>query len=526
VSSSSRRLLAWGLWFWLLTFTFFGLDHAIGDGDECVHASALRDMMRAGDYLHLRYHGVLTLERPLLPYWLAAPFAWLIPNEPGFRMSSAIASFASLLVVFGGARRLWRRTDAALFGVLLLAGSPSFHAYSRALMSDPPMLLSICLAIVGAVRMLTDPRALSLVAAGTGLAIACKSLIVAVPIVALAPWVVFVFVRRADGAIRLRACAWFAATALPYYALGFALHGARFGREHFLQSLIGRAVDSGGIGMPGGKLAFVRWIPEAEGPLTAAWLAIGIFGGIAWGVYRRRTDLLLLGCYALMVIACMSLLATRLPHYVLPAYPAAALAAAGLYAALIDRPAFGEHTLFVLIGPALGLLILLVSRAYPGGNQYLLQGNAGRDLGRIARTSTEPGQTLYAYEWYGPSLKFYAERPLVLLTANEQRYRVVKPFVEAIQLVPPPPLPVGGAIVIAGEARALSQTPWLKVDEVLGFSAPRFLARAHVVGFMTEGGTRRPRPAGAAVGATLPRVSTATCTSCRESGADVQIVDQ
>src|SRR6476661_5092097 len=75
LSLNTRRLMTWALWLWLLTFTFLGLDHAIGDGDECVHASALRDMIRAGDFLHLRYHGMLTLERPLLPYWLAAPFA-------------------------------------------------------------------------------------------------------------------------------------------------------------------------------------------------------------------------------------------------------------------------------------------------------------------------------------------------------------------------------------------------------------------------------------------------------------------
>jgi hypothetical protein len=63
---------------------------------------------------------------------------------------------------------------------------------------------------------------------------------------------------------------------------------------------------------------------------------------------------------------------------------------------------------------------------------------------------------------------------------------VVKPFVEAMQLVPPAPAPVGSTLFIAGDVRALTQTPWLKVDEILGFAAPPLLARAHVVPIPTK----------------------------------------
>src|SRR6187455_1902629 len=43
--------------------------------------------------------------------------------------------------------------------------------------------------------------------------------------------------------------------------------------------------------------------------------------------------------------------------------------------------------------------------------------------------------------------------------------------------------------------------------------------------FITEGGTRRPRPAGGAVGAPLPRASPATaCRSYQGSGTDFRTV--
>ncbi len=485
-----RRVLGWALWFWVGTFTFIGLDRAIGDGDECVHATALRDMMRSGDYLNVRYHGMLVLERPQLPYWLAAPFAHLIPGEVGLRISSALASFATLVLVFWAARKWWGRTDAAFVAMLLLAGSPSFHAYSRTLMSEPPLLLAITLALIGAVESLENPRALQLAAAGLGLAIACKSLVVAVPLLSLAPWLLRSAVRRADRKTLLFASAWFAGTALPYYALGFALHGARFGREHFLRSLAHRAVDSEGIGIAGGVFAYTHWVPQSEGPLTAAWLCLGVLGGIVWGLRRGRLDLVLLGSYALSVVFGMSLLATRLPHYILPAYPAAALSVGGLYADITQAGALVRSRFGLLLGPTCAMLVLLVSRLYPGGDQYLFQREAGRDLGRIAQRITTPDQKLYAYEWYGPSLSFYSERHLVLLTGNRRSYVVVREYVEDIALVPPAPQPVGSTLLIAGDVRVLSRASWLHVDDVVGFSAPYFLARAHVVD--------------AAVGSTLP----------------------
>ena len=471
-------MLAVALLLWLAAFTFVGLDDPIGDGDEQVHATILRDMLRDGDWLRPHWAGKPVIERPLLPYWLAAPCSLALPSEPGIRLGSALASFATLLVVFAAARWQWRRIDAAFLAALLLAGSPSFHAYSRTLMSDPLLVLGAAIAIAGTLAARRDPRALVIVGLGVGLAVAAKSLVAGVPALALAPWWIGPL-RAATVRTRLQAVAALAGLALPYYALMTALHGAPFLQAHFGLSLARRATTSLGLGMQDGPAAYLLWVPSGEGLLTSAWLLLGSAGALVAGLRLRRAELALLGGYALAVVALMSLFATRLPHYILPAYPAAALAVAGLYVELTARTGFAQRAFAPLLAPALGLCALLEGQTHPGGYQYLLQRATSRELGAVAARVAAPGQIIYLYEWYGPAIAYYAERPLVMLTQS-QHARDVLGQVMVAAIVPPPPEPPGSALLIVAEPEALAAARWLQVEQVLANSPPAVLARVRV----------------------------------------------
>src|SRR5690242_15535397 len=100
MSAVSRRALGGMLWIWLVIFSTADLDRAIGDGDEAFHAQTLVEMMQSGRYLDTTFQGQLMLQRPPLPLWLALPFTALIPGERGLRASSALASLATLVLVF------------------------------------------------------------------------------------------------------------------------------------------------------------------------------------------------------------------------------------------------------------------------------------------------------------------------------------------------------------------------------------------------------------------------------------------
>jgi 4-amino-4-deoxy-L-arabinose transferase-like glycosyltransferase len=481
MSPGFRRMLLALLWLALAAFSGFGLDAPLGDGDESMHAEMLREMQRSGDYLHSRWYGVALWERPLAMYWLAAPFAALIPGEPGLRAGAALASLLTLWVLWRFASQRWGPAAAAS-GVLLLAAAPSYHDFSRRLLSEGPYVLALTLALIGTIRAQSERAGLWLAAFGLGLATALKSLAVAVPALALAPWLWIAARAHADRRTLAGALALFGALALPYYALGFALDPQQFWREHILFHLWQRA-RGGFVGMGGGVLAYVQWLPRSDGPFIALWLACACPAACWFG--RRDRALAIAGSYALATFAGMSLLGTRLPHYVLPIFPAAALASAGLVALAAER-IVQARLLAVTAPPLLALSIGLLSWPYPGARDSLFERPWSKPLGLAARKLTAAGETLYVYEWYGLALGYYAERPIVLLTARAERFAAIDFEGGAIhraglaRKVPPAPGAAGDRIVLAGHVQTLSEAGWFKVSDVLAAAPPYFLVRAEI----------------------------------------------
>jgi 4-amino-4-deoxy-L-arabinose transferase-like glycosyltransferase len=482
-------LLLWGL---LFLFSLGGLDYPVGDGDEAIHAVILQEMIASGRFLRTTWQGAPHLFYPLLPYWLGSIFAQLIPNEAGLRMSSALASFATLVVVYRGSVALWGSRAGAAMATILLAGAPVFHTYTRSFMTDAPFVLAVAIATVGAARAQREPAQLRVALVGLGAAVACKSLAAAIPGVALLPWL-WGPMRRAGVRSVAASLGLAAAFALPFYVISFAQYGDQFWREHFLYNVVGRS--RGGLaiqyGLQGGVEAYLLWLPRVEGPAVVAWLAAGSLGAVGIGSLARQRTLLLLGLTATTIFVLWSLLSTRLLHYVLPAYPAAALAMAGIYELVAARWPLVARPLARPLAPALGVLVLLTSVQYSGGSGWLLQGRRGRDLGLLAARVGRGDEPVYALEWYGPSLAYYAERRAVLLTHNRKHFEALKiPYVMAARaayLVPPAPVPVGTSILVTAPMQDLMQAPWLRVEEVLGASPPCVLARATVI---TPGATR------------------------------------
>lgn len=482
MSDRAWSLLGWLLSTFLIGFTLLGLELPVGDGDESYHALILTHMLRSGDYLHSYWQGGLALQRPELPYWLAAPFTILLGGEIGMRMSSALCSIGTLVVVHRTAQRSWGRRDAAWLATLLLAGAASFHVYSRTLMSDPPFVLATTIALAGSLDHARPQRALYSTAAGLGLALATKSFAAAIPAVGLLPGIWRA--TRATGLRGLRGPILVAlALSLPYYALGFALHGRVFWQEHFLANLFQRATSGFGLGMPGGVLAYTRWIPFADGVVGAFWLALGSAGAFVVGLLRRDASLSLAGGYASIVFVLMSMMAMRLPHYVLPVYPAAALGAAGLW--VHGTSALGPRVEWLRgLAVVLGLAVQLVAVRQSAAASYLMPRPYGKALGLAAKAQLPPGLPLYAYEWYGPSLALYSERRTFLMTADRARYESIQhdAIVRAgvTRLVPPAPMPVGSVLYIAGPPAALLAARWLTVEEAFAQSGPFVLVRARV----------------------------------------------
>ena len=462
-----------------------GLDRPIGDGDECFHAEVVRQMLRSGDFLHLRWYGVITHERPPLTYWLAAPFSAWLPGEVGVRLSSALASFLTLGVVYRAALALWPKRSVAMLAVVLLAFAPSFHVFTRTLMSEAPFVLALTVALVGTLLAQRERRALPLAAAGLGMAFAVKSFAAAPPALALAPWLVRAQLRHGDRRTLGSSLAIVSALALAPVALGVWIDGSAFVRDQIGFNLLERA-RGGFVGMGGGVFAYARSIALRDGPAVATWLALGSAGALVLGLQIRQRALQITGSFALAELVLMSLFGTRLPHYILPLYPAAALGAAGVYAEAARRFERLRAPLWAAGMPALALIIGLASQRYSGGSDYLFERPESKILGLRARSIAEPGERVYAYEWYGFALGYYADRKVELLTSKPERFAQVNfaggPIAKAgaAALVPPPPAAAGSRILIAGHVADLSRASWLEMGQVLAAVPPYFLAYATV----------------------------------------------
>jgi 4-amino-4-deoxy-L-arabinose transferase-like glycosyltransferase len=136
-----------------MLFAFTGLgNHPLRASDEPRVAGIGWEAQHTGAWLVPHLGGETFLEHPPLFYAaLGACIRLLGATDAVARLPGAIASFATLLLVFSLGRRLADR--AAGFGALLaLVGSAGFFRYSHRAMVDPVLMLFVTLGIYAYVR--------------------------------------------------------------------------------------------------------------------------------------------------------------------------------------------------------------------------------------------------------------------------------------------------------------------------------------------------------------------------------------
>lgn len=481
----ARQVLVGAIFLALAWWTGLELDRPIGNGEESMHAEILRHMLRSGDYLRTRWYGVVLHERPPLTYWLAAPFARFIPSEPGLRMSSALASFATLVTVYRAALKLWSHHSAALCATLLLAGVPSYHLLTRTLLCEAPFVLALTFALLATIWAQRDARALIGAAAGLGVAAALKGLAVAVPLLALAPWLWRANSLHGDRRTLLYALTLFALLALPFFVLGFVLDAPQFLRQHAEFHLLKRAQPGYLGGLGGGAFTYLRSLQYRDGPAMTGLMGSGAVLALWYGRDPARVTLTILGSYALAICVLTSLLGTRSAQYMLPMYPAAMLAVAGVLAMASERFERLREPMWALWLPLLALLVVFASQRYAGGREGLFESSYGKVLGEKARQLAR-NQRLYAYEWNGLSLGYYADRPVMLLTDQPARFSAMNFDIAAVArakvavLVPPLPAPSGTRVLLVGHKQTLRHAGWFRVEQVVAEDPPFQLVQARV----------------------------------------------
>lgn len=469
----------------LAALGLIGLGEPFGNGDEVIYAQSVKELADGGAPATLTWQGVVVLQRPVTPFLFSAAVSAVVPGELGLRLGSYLGFLAILgLMAWGMARARVNGLVAAAV-LLLCAAAPSFLLFSRALLSDPWFVAAVCLGIVPLLASPGRRRDLVISAAGFGAAVAMKSLAAAIPIVACLP----LWIGRAR-AVRDRrtvaaAVVAFVVVAAPFFVAGFARHGARFWHEHIVYSLVDRARGDLQVGMPGGWITYLRYLWTVDGPWTLAWVLGGPVAALLVGARRRNWVTAYLGVAALAMLLLLSLVATRLPHYLLPVYVTAALATGVMLRDIaVDWRARW-------IGPALVAgAVVLVSVGLPRQpHGHFLPDHRAVALGELASRAVPENERILILEWYAPAFGYYAARPHSFVTANDGFYAILDnvDFFHAAGVVEHTPNAghvlsdkARRATFVAGPRESIERADWLVVVDVVGEFDGFALARVRV----------------------------------------------
>jgi len=307
------------------------------DRDETYYARVAVEMVESGDYLVPTFNGKPWLEKPPMLYWfMSIPMRIFGDGEFACRVCSVVTTVGVLVVISVMGRRLFSPT-AGLWAMLVYSLSVMTVVLGTLVLADPPLMLFMVLAMAAFLRSL-EPGHFALSA---GVLVACLAVAALIkgPMVLLALGVMalgMVVNRRYGWCTTRNAILWTVALAGAILAFAaWAMPVDRATQGQLTDELLGRHV-AGRIMQPmqhhGGHdllflpyyfpvvlLGFFPWTLHLPGVVSA------VLGGRVGGCRFRNLFLV----WVLTPVILMTLVATKLPHYIFFIWPPLSLALGG-----------------------------------------------------------------------------------------------------------------------------------------------------------------------------------------------------
>lgn len=336
---------------------------ALFDPDEGRNAEKAREILLLGDWVTPHQNFVPTLDKPIFFYWLVAiSFKLFGLSEWSARLPTALASLGCLFLVYRFARAQFGLWPALWSGVILVT-SLEFFLLSRIVLFEMTLTLFIALGLFSfyAATQSTDPRWRKLHALVMYAAMGAGTLVKG-PIALVVPGMVvfsyLLFTRKWYLLSRfhlLFGTAVYLAMVVPWYAwVEIANPGYLYyflWEEHFVRYLTPHHSRAAGwyyfflvVGV--GFLPWTLFIPLAAKSLWKRTLPDANLFLVLWVV---------------VPFVFFSASQSKLPHYLLPIYPALAMLVGQTVAARI--PATGRNPFGMLFSPAIlttGLVVYLI----------------------------------------------------------------------------------------------------------------------------------------------------------------------
>lgn len=362
----------------------------VTDLDESRYAQASRQMVESGDWSRIRLQEADRTVKPIGTYWLQAASAEAFAGERAnaiwaYRLPSALGLIlAALATLWGGTALIGQRTallGAGLFAAGMLAGFEGMLAKTDALLVG---FTTLAMAALAWLRVGTKrPRLTALVfwaALACGILIKgpVTPLVIGLTLAVLAAWE-----QRARW---LAPLAWWAGPLLavaivaPWFvSINIATDGA------FFAGMIGDITPkmTRGEALPGFHLFLLPFL------IFPATYAAPAAARLAWGAMRApRTDderrpLRFLTAWALASFVFFELMPFKLPHYVLPTYPAIALLCGAGLTAMVGRDWRTAHPAGLVLFGVAGAVIVALTAA----SATFMPGDAATDIRRAVSTA-------------------------------------------------------------------------------------------------------------------------------------------
>ena len=386
------------------------------DRDESRFAQATKQMLETRDFVDIQLGGEARYEKPVGIYWLQAASTAMLGSGLRdqiwtYRVPSFLGALAAVTATFWLVRA-FAGAETAFFAGLLLGLSTLLMSEAKIAKTDAVLLASIVTAQAVIMRAYLSARApgttkapglrlallgwsafgLGVLVKGPVIAVVCVSSIVAI----------IVWDRDWRWLARLHSLPGLGvvlAIILPWLiAIGLASHGLFFEKslgEDFAQKLAGGQETHGA---PPGYFVALANLTFWPGSLL---LLPGIVYGIA---HRREPAVRYLLAWAAATWLVFELVPTKLPHYVLPAYPALACLCALWLTSGVQSESKTQHVvrhvslaLYVVVGLALAVFVAWTPQRFGTGSPWWLYAAAG--LGGLAVLAAIP--QMLARRFYG-----------------------------------------------------------------------------------------------------------------------------
>jgi 4-amino-4-deoxy-L-arabinose transferase-like glycosyltransferase len=389
-SASHGRAAGWLVLICLLAFLpgFAGIPPV--DRDEARFAQATKQMIETGNYVDIRFQDEARYKKPVGIYWLQAAAVEMgealgVPRAPTriglYRIPSLIGAIGAVLMTYWTALAFVSRR-AAFLAALMMATSLALGIEARLAKTDAMLLLTVVTAMGALGRAYLAGReagpapthpwawpAIFWTALAGGILLKGPVILLLVGLAALA----LVAVDRSAAWLRLlkplAGIAWMLLLVLPWFVAIILKSGDQFFAEslgHDLFAKLGSGQESHGA--PPGTYFVLFWVMFFPGSILAALAA-----PTAWRSRNEPGPRFLLAWIVPAWIV-LEIVPTKLPHYVLPLYPAVAILIAGAidnYLLSLQRWLRTGPVWWFILSVALSVLAIVLHVAI-GGNAGVL----------------------------------------------------------------------------------------------------------------------------------------------------------